>query len=227
MANIRKVLTLIFAGIFLAAGYVVRAQNKVCEVKLPSISGTYTGDCKNGLAEGRGVSEGTDKYYGQFRKGLPHGKGTYTWAGGTYYEGQWKRGLKEGKGKIVYKDSTITGYWKNDIHLGKKQVVPYSITRSISIVRSSFTKLPGTMNTVKIKMIRGGNENADITDFSLAYDSGEQYRIGPGYGIQNCHFPLEVIVRFRTWNYFHSTQYDANFEFVINQPANWEVNISY
>ena len=214
--------------IILAAGSYINAQEKYCIVKLSSISGIYSGGCKNGVAEGRGTAQGIDKYSGEFHQGLPHGKGTYVWANGTYYEGQWKDGLRDGKGKMVYKqDSIISGYWKYDKYIGEKNTQPYRITRSLYVVRSSFTKLPGTINSVRLRFTRGGIENADIIDLSLANDSGEQFRLGPSYGIENPQFPLEVIVRFRAWNNFHSTQYDADFEFVINEPGNWEIVVTY
>jgi hypothetical protein len=227
MRNRRKVLAGMFAIILFAAGLYLNAQDTGCIVKLPGISGTYSGGCKNGLAEGRGVAQGTDKYYGQFNDGLPEGKGTYTWADGTYYEGQWKNGLKDGKGKMVYKDSTVSGYWKYDKYVGEKLIPSYQITRSISVARSSFTRLPGANNYVTIKLVRGGNENADISDFSIAYSSGTEYYLGTSIGIQNAIFPLNVVIRFRAWNNFQTAQYDVLFEFVINEPATWNVVISY
>jgi hypothetical protein len=227
MSNKGKVSAGMLAVILFAAGFYINVQDKGCIVKLPGISGTYSGDCKNGLAEGRGVAQGMDKYYGQFNDGLPDGKGTYTWADGTYYEGQWKNGLKEGKGKMVYKDSTVSGYWKYDKYVGEKLIPPYKITRSMSVARSSFTRLPGANNYVTIKLTRGGNENADISDFTIAYSSGVEYYKGSTIGIQNAIFPLDVTVKFRAWNNFHTAQYDVHFEFVINEPATWDVIISY
>ncbi len=227
MIRRNKILISALAFAFTLSVYHTRAQEQSCRVLLPNISGTYSGDCKNGLADGRGTAQGVDKYYGQFDKGLPEGKGTYTWADGSYYEGQWKQGMREGKGKMVYKDSTITGYWRTDKYIGQKLVAPYKITRSISVTRYSISKVPGTNNFIRIKFMRGGLENADISDLSLAYSSGDEYRIGPSYGLQHCQFPLDIIVRFRAWNYFHTTQYDVNFEFTINEAATWEVVISY
>ncbi|NMC37610.1 MAG: hypothetical protein GYA41_04735 [Bacteroidales bacterium] len=223
-----QTITFFLAGMLLfgtIAG--LSAQEKSCVVKHPALSGKYSGDCRNGFADGRGVAEGTDKYFGQFRNGLPHGKGTYTWADGSYYIGQFQNGLKDGRGKLVNKDSTLTGFWKEDRYVGEKIISPYQITRSVSITRSTFKKLAGSGNYIRIRFTRGGVENIDIIDFSLAHDSGEQYRIGQSYGIQNSQFPLTIIVRFRAWNYFHSAQFEANFEFTINEPANWEVNVSY
>jgi hypothetical protein len=227
MSNRAKVLAEMLAAFLFSAGFYVNAQDKDCIVKLPGISGTYSGDCKNGLAEGRGVAQGIDKYYGQFKDGLPDGKGTYTWADGTYYEGQWKNGLKEGKGKTVYRDSTVSGYWKYDKYVGEELIPPYKITRSISVARSSFSRLAGTNNYITIKLRRGGNENTDISDFSIAYSSGTEYYLGSSIGVQNAVFPLDVIIRFRAWNNFHTVQYDVLFEFTINEPATWDVIISY
>ena len=49
---------------FLAIG--LRAQQNDCKVLLESISGTYEGKCKNGLAHGKGIAQGTDRYEGTF-----------------------------------------------------------------------------------------------------------------------------------------------------------------
>lgn len=87
---------------FLAIG--LRAQQNDCKVLLESISGTYEGKCKNGLAHGKGIAQGTDRYEGTFVKGLPSGRGVYKWADGSFYDGEWKDGKKEGKGKLVKKD---------------------------------------------------------------------------------------------------------------------------
>jgi hypothetical protein len=228
MTGNHNLLKWILAIIFLASGFYVDAQEKICAVKLPGLSGTYTGGCKNGLAEGRGTAQGIDKYYGQFHQGLPDGAGTYIWANGAYYEGHWKNGLKDGKGKMVYRqDSVISGYWKDNKYVGEQLIQPYRIKRTLSVTRSTFNKLPGTVDFVRLRFFRGGTENADIIDLSLAYDSGQEIRLGPSYGIQNPRFPLEVIVRFRAWNAFHTTQYDGDFEFEINDPGNWEVTVFY
>ena len=38
----------------------------------------------------------------------------YKWADGTYYEGHSENGNRDGSGKMVYRDSTVTGYWKEE-----------------------------------------------------------------------------------------------------------------
>jgi hypothetical protein len=72
----------------------------------------------------------------------------------------------------------------------------------------------------------GGTDNTTIEDFSFAYDSGQEYRMGNTYGIQNSSIPLEVKIRYRTWNQLHTVQYDVLFEFIINDSGTWDVVLS-
>ena len=75
---------------------------KGCQVLKPEISGTYTGKCKKGLANGKGLAVGTDTYEGRFSKGLPAGRGKYTWADGRVFQGEFKEGIMEGQGTMIY-----------------------------------------------------------------------------------------------------------------------------
>jgi hypothetical protein len=209
--------------LILTIGSNLYAQTSECRVSKASISGSYTGGCKNGLAHGKGIAQGTDRYEGQFVKGLPGGKGTYRWASGVYYEGEWKNGMREGEGKMVYPDSTVTGFWKEDKFQGAALIKPYEIITSMSVSRFTFTKASGSTAGVRIRVTQGGLDNISIEDFSLIYDSGSEYRSGNYYGIENVRFPLSVKVKYRSWNQLMTTQYSVIFEFVINQPGNWEL----
>jgi len=99
------------------------AQDADCKVLLDSLKGTYTGECKNGKANGTGKAVGVNTYEGEFKNGLPEGKGKYTWANGEYYYGGWKKGLKDGKGELHrFEDGTeklVTGYWKKGNYRGE------------------------------------------------------------------------------------------------------------
>jgi hypothetical protein len=214
----------LFFIIVLLLGNYVYAQQNDCKVTKAEISGNYSGGCKDGLAQGKGIAQGIDHYEGQFSKGKPDGKGVYTWANGTYYQGQWKDGMKEGKGKIVSKDSTLEGYWKNDKFQGKQFVAPYVISQIQSVSRYSITKsIENTDNGVKIKLFQGGSPNSDIEDFSLGFSSGNEYHMGYVYGLQNAFIPLDVKITYRSWNNLHTAQFDVIFEFTINEKGVWEV----
>ena len=51
--NKNIILSGILAGFLLISGIHVNAQSIECKVNLPAISGTYSGGCKNGLANGK------------------------------------------------------------------------------------------------------------------------------------------------------------------------------
>jgi len=213
----------LFLILLLTFGNYVYAQQVDCKVIKAEISETYSGGCKNGLAQGKGIAKGIDHYEGQFTKGLPNGRGTYTWASGTYYEGQWENGLREGEGKMVYKDSVVSGFWKKDSYLGEKIIAPYQIIYSLSVARFNIMKSISTIDGVKIRIMQGGSDSVNIEDFSLISDSGNEYRSGNIFGIQNPMFPLSVKVKYRAWNQLLTSQYNVIFEFIINYPGSWDV----
>jgi hypothetical protein len=204
----------------------VNAQDSDCKVALPAISGTYSGGCKSGLAQGKGIAQGIDHYEGQFDKGMPEGKGTYTWADGSYYEGQWKEGVKEGKGKMVYKDSTVKGFWKNGKYVGEKLVPAFKVMNTLSVTRYNIAKTSNIGNEVRIKILQAGSDNMTIEDLSLAYDSGQEYRMGSNLVIQNVLFPLDMKIKYRCSNLFRTSQFNVIFEFAIFEAGTWEVTIT-
>ena len=205
----------------------VLAQQIDCKVSIPEINENYSGECRKGLAHGHGTATGIDRYEGIFVKGMPDGNGTYTWASGKYYEGEWKKGLKTGRGKMVDHDSTLTGYWKENKFLGTLLVSPYKITRSISVSRSSITKLTDPSNAIRLKIKQLGIDSREIENLTVASTSGNVYNNGNinGIGIENIKYPVDVVVKYLTWNKLHSAQYDVIFEFTVNDPGLWEVII--
>ncbi len=216
----------LIALVVLIFGSYTYGQQSNCRVLLPSISGSYSGDCKKGLANGKGTANGIDSYEGHFFKGLPEGKGTYKWANGSYYTGSWKAGMREGQGKYVAGDSVVSGFWKADKFLGEKPKPAYKVTLNRNIARYSVVKTVESGNGVQIKVLLGGTENTEIEDFSLAFSSGSEFRNYGTYGIENTSVPLDVTVRYRSWNQLHSTQYDVVFEFVIYDPGTWKVTLT-
>ena len=205
-------------------------QQSDCKVLIPALSGSYSGKCKDGLANRKGIAIGTDKYEGQFYKGLPQGKGTYTWSNGSWYTGQWVEGKRDGIGKMVYhlsgKDSTVLGYWKQDRYVDANPTPPYTVTRNLGVIHYNFRKLDNTNNNVIFKFFIGGRINSDIEGLSIATDSGDQYNSGYSTGIQNYSAPLDVKITYRTWNQLHSSQSGVSFEFILNEPGSWEITIN-
>jgi hypothetical protein len=216
----------IFLLLFLISGNIVYPQQNDCKVLKPEISDSYSGGCRNGLADGKGVAQGIDYYEGQFDKGLPSGKGTYKWADGTYYEGHWENGNREGSGKMVYRDSTITGYWKDDKYAGKKLVPPYEIIRTMSVSRSNIIKSVGAIDEVKIRILQGGSDNRSVSNLSITSSSGDEFRTDNIYGLEKVLFPLDVKVSYTSRTQFGTSEFVVIFDFRINEPGVWEVTIS-
>jgi len=210
----------------LMTGNLLSAQLSDCKVLVPRISGTYQGECKKGLAQGKGVAQGIDRYEGEFRKGLPEGLGVYKWADGSYYEGYWKQGLRDGSGTMTFRpDSILRGFWKTDRYTGKEDIKPYQVIQSRYVARSSFTRTANSPLQVKVKFTLGGVPNNTIEEFSMVYSSGEEFRMGTVYGIQNVTFPVNVRITYLTWNVLRTVRTNVTIEFNINQPGSWDVNI--
>lgn len=147
------VLNLFFLG-------VIFAQD--CKVLKESISGTYEGDCKKGLAQGKGTAKGVDTYTGDFKKGLPDGNGTYTWADGRIYKGEFKNGMMDGAGELTgtlagAEGNVITGYWEEDEYLGTTKEA-YYVHRHSSEVR--------TVRVTEVKKAKEEDKNAIFVNFT-------------------------------------------------------------
>lgn len=213
-------------AIILFSCFNLNAQISDCKVLLPRLSGTYEGECKKGLAHGNGLAQGIDSYNGEFRNGYPEGRGTYRWADGTFFEGYWKKGLREGSGRMIYSsDSIITGYWKADKYTGKQNLKEYEVLQSRYIARTSFIKTGETPLQVKVKLTLGGAPNTDVQDFSMTYSSGDEYRLGGAYALQNVKYPITIRITYMTWNVLRTVMSPAALEFRINEPGSWDVNV--
>jgi hypothetical protein len=138
-----KNLILIVITLFLAQ--ITNGQTDSCKVLLEKISGSYNGECQNGLANGKGKSIGDDTYIGIFKDGLPDGKGKYLFKNGDVFNGYWKNGHKEGKGIFKYaingEKHSLTGYWKKDEFAGTTEPnVTYRVTSTSGINNYSVEK---------------------------------------------------------------------------------------
>ncbi len=214
-------------GILLLIVFSLNAQDS-CQVLIPELSGTYMGKCKKGFAHGEGKAVGTDTYEGNFRKGLPNGNGVYTWASGANYSGSWVYGQRDGEGiyKFKYdgKDSVQEGIWKDDLFMGKRARKPV-VNYKEFVTKYSFRR-KGDGNQILIDLRINGQPNLDIIDFSMIYSNGSSFEMGRSYGIEQINFPVNVKVKYISWNAAHSSQHNATFDFEIFEAGNWQVIIN-
>lgn len=192
-----------------------------CVVKMDSLKGQYTGDCKSGKADGHGVAFGIDTYSGEFKKGLPEGMGRYTWNNGDWYEGFWKEGKFEGKGTLSRKaentnDSllVLTGFWEKGKFLGVHAKPYYVELLTNNINDLTIRRLDNTKSDINIslKSITGGASILEmpvlpktlLVDIQLFQGRFEQLitdtvsRITSRYTLRDVKFPFTAIFSFRT-----------------------------
>lgn len=201
-----------------------------CKVLLPPISGSYTGDCKLGLANGTGQATGEDFYKGDFVKGFPEGKGTYIWKNGGTYEGEWKKGLRDGMGIYSYKfqdrDSVLDGAWKDDKFIGKKALAPYVIEYRNGIGRVSCLR-SGDRPYIKYVFSRNGAESNNISSLMMQGSSGSERQSSDFTGYEYPEFPFHGTVKFNAPNNFYSAIIFCELRLTINRPGAWIVTIFY
>lgn len=200
-------------GLFLFA-----QQPDSCKVLLNEISGEYAGKCKNGLADGKGISKGVDTYKGMFKDGLPDGKGEYIYQNGNSFTGNFSHGLKHGIGKFIYyvdgKENILKGNWSNGEYVGiSKPDEFYRVTNISGIEHYSIKKVEGFENQITISfeaaMARNIPEDLDINvssgelvqenknfsayNYSLPVNCSMQFVIRTAMGIRMCNFSFDIL----------------------------------
>lgn len=228
----KKLLLLSFLSVIIVAA---RSQNTDCKVTSDSLKGAYTGDCKNGKAEGKGVATGTDTYDGDFKNGLPEGLGKYTWKNGNYYYGGWKKGLREGKGELHDfgngTEKLVTGYWKKDKYIGFYEN-PYKIlssTTDIGRVEMRSMSKKGRSISVTVKGLSDNMGNS-INNSSVNITVLTDFQIHRGSYISKSNTKLtnsdvtvfrDVVFPFMaTFNFGNSI-----LQIEIYEEGEWDINV--
>lgn len=149
--------------LFFVTSCFVLAQN--CTVLVDSLKGKYEGECKEGLANGKGIAVGVDSFNGNFKNGFPNGSGKYFYKNGSWYNGNWKKGKFDGQG-VYHKanennadSGSVAGYWKNGVYTGKyyKAYIIHSMSNAIEDVSVKKVKRPGEVTIViTVKNTTGG-----------------------------------------------------------------------
>lgn len=199
-----------------------------CKVLLKDLQGTYTGDCKKGLANGEGTAKGKDTYSGEWKKGLPNGHGKYTWATGETYEGEWSKGLKNGHGvyqfKYKNKDTLVEGIWKNDIYQGKEIKSP-AIKQQYNIDKYQINNINAFQNRVLFDFWQNGSRNVTIEDLKLIATNGTLTKSGQLTGFDNITFPVTITIRYTSYNKLHTSKFNAVFEIMIYEPGDYLIKL--
>jgi len=221
--------TILIASFFLL-NYAVAFSQKVdtCKVLLKEISESYKGDCKDGLAEGKGKANGEDNYVGEFHKGLPEGQGKYTYGNGNVYTGGWKNGLKNGKGKFKYavngKFTTISGYWKDGEYVGTiEPEEEYSFTNVSGIETYSIKKVGDNENIIEISFEKVSKKYIPKT-LAITLSSGNKIEQNLKIVIQHYSLPFYCTMNFSLPYMFGFRV--CNCDFKILKPGKYEVFIS-
>lgn len=218
--------------VFLFIGtLLITAQTDSCKVLKVGIEQEFIGKCKKGLADGKGIAKGRFLYEGNFKKGLPHGKGTLKYSYEEYYIGEWKNGLQDGKGALHYKvkgiDSVKLGVWEKGNYIGKKAISPYLVKYVTGVDQYSLMKVNdgdgGKLNRVIIKFVQNGGTNTSVSNVMLQGDSGNRTNINNVEGFENITFPFLCKITYNTLNKFRTSTNTAIFEFMINKPGDWEL----
>ncbi len=120
--KIKKLIFLCFLNILVS----VNAIAAQCVVVDSDINEKYSGECKDGMANGKGIATGKDKYEGGFINGLKSGYGTYEWPYGMIYKGEYSNDKRNGFGTMTVPKAAYLatqaqrsplGHWQGDIYI--------------------------------------------------------------------------------------------------------------
>ena len=226
MRSFFKIIFLFLPALYFTQGF---GQDD-CKVLKPEIALDYKGECKNGLAHGKGEATGIDFYKGEFKKGLPHGEGTYEWLTGEKHEGLWKNGMRHGQGTFYFntitgKDTLIAGKWANDKYVGDKRENPdYKIIYKYNVGRINIFRTSDG-DQVWIKILRSGGE-ASISNLLLVGDSGHTRIEGYFTGFESIVFPFIGKITFQAPNDFNTAILRCEIRFTIYKPGRYELHIN-
>ena len=191
----------ILTVLLLVIGALAYAQKSdSCRVLLKEIQGTYRGDCKDGLANGKGAAKGTDSYVGHFKNGLPEGKGRYTYQNGNTFDGYWSNGLKNGKGEFTYsmngQKMVQKGYWKDGDYAGLTNPDEfYRVTNQSGIEQYTLKRVSDSGKQIKMSFI-GAMTHYIPTDLQINTSSGHLQQESKDFSVYDYILPNQCTIHF-------------------------------
>ena len=199
-----------------------------CKVLVPELSGQYQGDCKKGLANGTGKAVGTDTYEGEFKKGYPHGEGTYTWANGDVYQGEFQKGKPDGTGTLTKKNGEVEkGYWKYGYFTGDNKNAPlYKVNRKQYVSNYSIQRV-GDGNEVNFVWQWGSRTLYTADGLQMNSSSGIQSLQSNSTGYENITFPFNSHIEFDAADKAGTFSYHCIFDFELLIPGKYLVKFDF
>ena len=221
----RKIMLL--SMVFCALHIIGFSQKLEGPVLRKELVGKYEGDQKKGLAHGTGKAIGKDTYTGEFRKGLPDGKGVYTDSLGNVFNGSFRLGKKNGQGVFTLIPSSnehqITGYWKDDKYIGKEKVDPYAISNKTGSVSPRIFNT-GLGNKIEISILDPVN-NSYISATILIIGQGTSRNSYGKYYYDDVNFPVEFDIAYSCNNKYKSGMIANTIRIKINTPGSWVITL--
>ena len=233
--------SLFVSAIFLLAA-IGPSKAQECSVAVASISGKYSGECKDGKAYGKGMAVGEDTYIGLFKDGLPNGKGKYTWKNGNWFDGEWVKGVKQGLGRMFYKqvgkDSIVDGYWKKDKYISQYEKPYVVLAKTVHVTGITCKQMNNTRNEINLYL---GSETANL---NTSFNGGPQSKpiitdiqiVNGSYFTKTVddNYAKKILYTFEDVVYPYRAVYTINngtdmFEIEFFDPGKWlvEIRLSY
>lgn len=131
----------------------------------------------------------------------------------------------QNESKAIMSASSASASVEKPSQMHHRYKSPYRILNSRYVARSNVKHTFSADNSVRIRIMQNGMDNTEIEDFSMGYDSGNQFDMGNIHGLEHTNLPLYVKVTYRSWNTFHAVQVDVIYEFIIFSPGTWDVTL--
>jgi hypothetical protein len=239
----------IFLSILIAVT-VIPAIGQACNVLPVSIFKEYEGDCRKGLAEGKGIARGQNvTYEGDFRKGMPHGEGILKFSDGRTFEGQWRNGEIYGYGELMNSSREVQkGYFKGTIeefrYMGedKSSLAGYRILETERLDNATYTFVNSDPQGRRVSIKIFENNIRTITNFEILEITEGVIQLITNAGgrlnaeIERVDFPVTFGIRYIIPYGTQDTKLPGNVDnmnsprimrFTIMEPGMWTVAITH